>query len=94
MIIFLHATRITIDLVHLYSSRSHVSMSWFVFLVSLGDLLTEYLCYVGEQVMETLVDIVLFLNQEINYTFGNPGISQSEIVFLEISGYISLYKIF
>lgn len=39
------------------------------------------------------MDIVLFLNQEINNTFGNPGMSQSqiesevaEIISLENSG--------
>ncbi|KAL8477350.1 hypothetical protein ACS0TY_029594 [Phlomoides rotata] len=34
-------------------------------------------CRSMEEVMETLVDIVLFLNQEINYTFGNPGGSET-----------------
>lgn len=40
--------------------------------------------------MGKLVDIVLFLNQEINHTFGNPGTSSPAKLMLK-SAEISLY---
>lgn len=46
------------------------------------DLVTENLSNVGEQVMGKLVDIVLFLNQEINHSFGNPGTSSTSTFML------------